>query len=163
MRRKGRTSFQLVSWSVEFSTRPQRDEISLHRSTSSKLVLPGFSLIETVLALGILATALMAVIGLLPHALDTSRIADRRAAESLIIANVRAQCTSTLPEGELRFDPSGSPLPDDAHDFAFTAVITADTSLAMPGETIGSVRTARVELRDRSRTWTRTQAFTLPP
>lgn len=163
MRPPGRTSFQLVGWSVEFSTRPQRDEISLHRSTSCKLVLPAFSLIETVLALGVLATVLMAVIGLLPHALDTSRTADRRAAESMIFANVRARCASTLPEGELRFDANGSPLLSDAHDFAFTAVIHTSPAIDLPGDPSGSVHTARIELHDRSRAWSRTQTLTLPP
>lgn len=123
----------------------------------------GFSLIETVLALGILATVLMAVIGLLPHALDASHTADRRAAEALIFANVRARCTSKLPEGELRFDASGSPLPSDARDFAFTAMVTSSPSVSLPGDTSSRVRTARIELHDRSRAWSRTQPLTLPP
>ncbi len=123
----------------------------------------GFSLIETVLALGIVATVLMSVIGMLPQALDSTQHAERRAAEALIVANVRAQYASSLPVGELHFDAHGLPMTNETRDFAFIAKVTASDSIVLPGDPSGSLRTALLEISDRSRQWTHAQALTLTP
>ena len=123
----------------------------------------GFSLIETVLALGIIATLLMAALSLLPAALDTTRSAEQRNAEAMILANVRARCASALPTDELYFTRSGSALSSKTENTATIVTVRQGDSLALPGDTERSVRIALVNMRASNGSWQRIQTLSLAP
>lgn len=74
----------------------------------------GFSLIETVLALGIMSLAITALLGLLPHGLEMSRKAANASAQSRIVDQIQARLTNNsfnalrdLNTQTLRFDDQG--------------------------------------------------------
>ena len=108
-----------------------------------------FTLIESVLALGIVATVLLAVIGLLPAGLEATRSAAQRSAEARIIEQVRVHSMDALPASELFFDATGNPLPGLNSEAAFTARVDAGESIALPGETTISLRSVRIRISDR--------------
>ena len=108
-----------------------------------------FTLIESVLALGIVATVLLAVIALLPAGLEATRSAAQRSAEARIVEQVRVRSLDALPAGDLFFDATGNPLPGPASEAIFTAQVTAGEGVTLPGETIISLRSARIRIRDR--------------
>ncbi len=73
-----------------------------------------FSLVETVLALGIMALAITALLGLLPHGIEMSRKAANAAAETRIVDtllgqlnNVSFTALDTLDKKEFHFDDQG--------------------------------------------------------
>jgi len=64
---------------------------SIHRSMKTSITRKGFSLIETVIALGIMGLAVTALLGLLPHGMEMSKKAANAGAQSRIIDFVRAE------------------------------------------------------------------------
>lgn len=119
------------------------------------------TLIETVLALGILASVLTAVIGLLPHALDSTRQADARLVEALIVRHTGLRCREGLPSMPLLFDAAGSPLPAGSPDAVFSVAVTMNPAAALPGGPPGGLRQARLEIRGREAV--RNRVILLPP
>ncbi|MDB6118182.1 MAG: Verru Chthon cassette protein [Verrucomicrobiaceae bacterium] len=76
--------------------------------------LAAFSLVETVLALGIMGLAITALLGLLPHGIEMSRKAANAAAETRIVDTLLGQLNSvpfnsldTLDKHEFHFDDQG--------------------------------------------------------
>ena len=108
-----------------------------------------FTLIESVLALGIVATVLLAVIGLLPAGLEATRSAAQRSAEARIVEQVRVRSLDALPAGDLFFDAAGNPLPGTNSEAAFTARVAAGDGVALPGEAIISLHSIRIRISDR--------------
>jgi uncharacterized protein (TIGR02598 family) len=108
-----------------------------------------FTLIECVLALGIAATVLVALVGLLPAGLDATRTAALGSAEAAIIERLRQQIESGTPPGDFYFDAQGAPVSDGPADAVFAARVEASSALALPGETTGAMRSTRILLSDR--------------
>jgi uncharacterized protein (TIGR02598 family) len=69
----------------------KQPEQRLTAPTGSKLRNQGFSLVETVLALGIMALGITAILGLLPQGLEMSRKAAHTSTEGRITADILGQ------------------------------------------------------------------------
>jgi uncharacterized protein (TIGR02598 family) len=105
---------------------------------------PAFSLIETVLALGIMGLAITALLGLLPHGIQMSKKAADASAQSRII-DVISSRLSNLPFDQLQaqdnqrvlFDDQGVQLGlQDSQSAIYVArvrVFTGTDSITLPG------------------------------
>jgi uncharacterized protein (TIGR02598 family) len=85
------------------------------------LVQRGFSLVETVIAIGIMALAVTALLGLLPHGIEMTRQAGNESAYARILNTVRTEVgrvdfasMSALENQRLIFDEQGIRLPKGA-------------------------------------------------
>ncbi len=107
----------------------------------------GFSLIETVLALGIMGLAITALLGLLPHGIEMSRKAANVSAMSRIVDSVQSrllmnsfEALKNLGSTTLHFDDQGAVL-EDGGDLTTTSYVVRvrparGTALAtLPGAT----------------------------
>ena len=104
----------------------------------------GFSLIETVLALGIMSLAITALLGLLPHGLEMSRKAANASAQTRIIDLIQNKLSNNSfaslgllsADQTLHFDDQGELL-DDGHDLTgsvYVARVVADQkNVTLPG------------------------------
>jgi uncharacterized protein (TIGR02598 family) len=101
--------------------------------TESKTInrrVSGFSLIETVLALGIMGLAITALLGLLPHGIEMSRKAANVSATSRILdtiqsrlANNSFEALKNLPTTVLHFDDQGVAVEDSGDQQSSTYVV----------------------------------------
>lgn len=103
----------------------------------------GFSLIETVLALGIMSLAITALLGLLPHGIEMSRKAANASAQSRIIDQIQSRLSNNsfksldkLSDQTLHFDDQGEMLDDDK-DLRTTVyvakVVASSSAIRIPG------------------------------
>jgi uncharacterized protein (TIGR02598 family) len=102
-----------------------------------------FSLVETVIALGIMAFALVAIVGLLPVALTSSRESDLATRESLVVADAFQRTVTDLrqlphnqwpPEmaNTLYYSQEGVPMADtvnEGHESVFFEIATSVSPL----------------------------------
>ena len=110
----------------------------------------GFSLIETVLALGIVATLLTAMLGLLPAGLTASQKASQSAVERRILEHLRTLSARGDLRDELHFDRRGVPVSADNENSTWVAKMEAGVPAILPGDEAPVLRTVRVELRDQA-------------
>lgn len=104
-------------------------------------MLRGFSLIETVLALGIMSLAITALLGLLPHGLEMSRKAANASAQSRIVDQVQNRLANSSFEGlkalkdqTLHFDDQGELLESDFRTAVYIVRVVASKSrIRLPG------------------------------
>lgn len=108
-----------------------------------------FTLIECVLALGITATMLVAILGLLPTGLEATRTAAHREAEAHIIEQVRQACATTQALGDRWFDASGARLRQPSTGTVFTVRVAQTEDVTLPGDAIASMRRIRITISDR--------------
>ena len=119
----------------------------------------GFSLIETVLALGIMALAITSMLGLLPHGIEMSRKAANAAAETRILDTLTSQLASmpfsALPAQnlkELHFDDQGVAV-DGTIDAALSTyfvriqVSNALAGIVLPGSLTPESKLLRVKIQ----------------
>ncbi len=90
---------------------------------------PGFSLIETVLALGIMSLAITALLGLLPHGIEMSRKAANASAQSRIMDQLHNRLVNNsfnnlaaMQDQTLHFDDQGEML-DASNDLRDTVYV----------------------------------------
>lgn len=114
-----------------------------------------FSLIETVLALGIMGLAVTALLGLLPHGIQMSKKAADNSAQSRIVDIVSSKLAN-MPFSDLLqqdnqrlfFDDQGVQLPDqDAQSTIYVArvrVYGGNNSVILPGGAAAEPLVARV-------------------
>lgn len=104
----------------------------------------GFSLVETVLALGIMGLAITALLGLLPHGIELSKRAANISAVSRIVSNITGRMSimhfgniAGIQTTRLMFDDQGSNIEDSGGseiDIAFVAEVTVNRAGAiLPG------------------------------
>lgn len=122
-----------------------------------------FSLVETVLALGLSASVLTAAMALLPLGLQTTSRAERRHAEEHIFRYVSDRCATASSSSKFWFSSNGSPLPAENPDAAFSATILSGPRIAVPGNPEPTMRPVTITLRDRSPGWQLTRTLLLPP
>ena len=108
-----------------------------------------FTLIECVLALGITATILVALMSLLPAGLDATRTATLRNAEARIIGRIRQQSETTPVLGDFYFDALGSPVDKKSVEAVLAVRVAAEDGVALPGDVSASLRSIRITLGDR--------------
>ncbi|WP_009964718.1 Verru_Chthon cassette protein B [Verrucomicrobium spinosum] len=105
----------------------------------------GFSLVETTIAVGIAATVLVALVGLIPVSLDTLREASNTTAAARIIQSVSSdyrmrdwgEVIKQQEEGATRdysFDGQGTRVKDGDSSTIFTARVTVASALPLPGQ-----------------------------
>lgn len=119
-----------------------------------------FSLIETVLALGIMGLAITALLGLLPHGIEMSRKAANASASSRIIDTLQARLASNsfksllaFTTEVLHFDDQGVIL-DGTGDLSSTVYIarvkgggpTSSPKASLPGGTAPETTLLRFEI-----------------
>ena len=105
----------------------------------------GFSLIETVLALGIMGLAITALLGLLPHGIEMSRKAANVSAMARIMDSVQSRLSMNsfsalkgLNTTVLHFDDQGAVL-EDGGDMSLSSYVVrvrparADAAAMLPG------------------------------
>ena len=117
-------------------------KLHLHRKSECRSA-SGFSLIETVLALGIMSLAITALLGLLPHGLEMSRKAANASAQSRIIDQLRNRLANNSFDGLkamrdqiLHFDDQGELLDDDSDlsgSVYIGRVVASNTGIQLPG------------------------------
>ncbi len=122
-----------------------------------------FTLIETVLAVAILATVLVSVIGLLPQALDSSRQANQRTAVSFILQDVQTRLTARQTMSAMRYDMRGSPCREHDPETAYHVTISPIITLPLPGETTGSIPTATLRVQATHGSWAESFTLSLAP
>jgi uncharacterized protein (TIGR02598 family) len=91
--------------------------------------LKAFSLVETVLAIGIMGLAITALLGLLPHGIEMTRQAGNENAYARILNTVRTELMrmpfdtlqSTADNQLMRFDEQGVLLPPGASNYGLNA------------------------------------------
>ncbi|MDB6137137.1 MAG: Verru Chthon cassette protein [Verrucomicrobiaceae bacterium] len=118
-----------------------------------------FSLVETVLALGIMALAITALLGLLPHGIEMTRKAANAAAETRIVDSIVGQLSNmpftTLPAQDkkvLHFDDQGVVV-DNTSDIiestylARVLVSQVVGGLLLPGSNNGEAQMLRVQIQ----------------
>ena len=108
-----------------------------------------FSLVESLLAISIAATALLTLLALLPAGLDASREAARCSAEARILACLRQQCAAAALTGDFYFDSLGRPLSSRTADAAFAVRVAPAVAVPLPGDAISTLRSFRITLSDR--------------
>ncbi len=119
----------------------------------------GFSLIETVLALGIMALAITALLGLLPQGIEMSRKAANGAAETRILDTLTSQLTAMPYQSliaqnmrQLHFDDQGIEV-DNTQDIALSTyfvrvlVPAATTGVVLPGAALPEPKLQRVNIQ----------------
>lgn len=122
-----------------------------------------FSLLETVLALAIVSTVLVAAMALIPLGLQAAHDAERRTAEWRILQNVRDLCDTSVPGGIIPFSRNGSPLPGRSADTGYTATIQPGAGISLPGNPDRLLRCVTVEIRDSSPSWRFARTLVLRP
>ncbi len=118
-----------------------------------------FSLVETVLALGIMGLAITALLGLLPHGIEMSRKAANAAAEARIIDTIVGRLSNvpfaSLPAQnniEMHFDDQGVEV-DGTADllestfFARVLVPTGTHGLTLPGAAQSETTMRRIQIQ----------------
>ena len=108
-----------------------------------------FSLIESLLAISIVATVLLTLLALLPAGLDASRDAARCTAEARILARLRQQCVASALTGDFYFDALGRPLSSGTADAALAVRVAPAAAVALPGDATATLRSIRITLSDR--------------
>ena len=108
-----------------------------------------FTLIECVLALGIAATVLVAVMGLLPAGLHATRIAAQKGTETFILAHIAQQSETARPSGDCYFDATGSLLEGRRAGSAFAVRVEPGDGPILPGDAAPSMHCLRVTISDR--------------
>jgi uncharacterized protein (TIGR02598 family) len=124
-----------------------------HRHIHS-LSQPAFSLVETVLALGILGLAITALLGLLPHGIEMTRRAANISAVSRITSSISSEL-SLIYFGSLRSIGRTRLLYDDqgsknlsAEFISYVAEVTVVTAGAqLPGDATPQQRIVPVQIR----------------
>jgi uncharacterized protein (TIGR02598 family) len=124
---------------------------------------PAFTLIETVLSIGILSTVLIAAMGLFPPGLRTAQEAARRTAEIRIIQAVSERCAAAIPAVPLYFSRHGSLLPDKGPETFFTVTVLPGQGIGLPGNPDHRLRSALINIRDPTPNWLLTRTLVLPP
>ena len=118
-----------------------------------------FSLVETVLALGIMGLAITALLGLLPHGLEMSRKAANSAAEARIIDTIVGKLSNipftSLPAQnnlEMHFDDQGVEV-DGTADllestfYARVLVPSGAAGLTLPGAAVKETTMRRIQIQ----------------
>jgi uncharacterized protein (TIGR02598 family) len=116
------------------------------RATSS----PGFSLIEVVLALGIVSFAFVGLLGLMPVGLDTLRKAIDTSAQSQIAQQISAEIQrapfSDISDASfvqrrfpMHFDDQGLPVPSGDPNELYKVDARTPYSPSLPGSTTASL------------------------
>ena len=108
-----------------------------------------FTLIESLLAVSMAATALLTLLALLPAGLDASREAARCTVEARILARLRQQSAEAAVSGEFYFDALGRQLPSRTADAAFAVRVASAAGVVLPGDTTATLRGISFSLSDR--------------
>ena len=106
-----------------------------------------YTLIECVLALGLVAMVLASLLALLPMGLSTMAGGGRRVAEARIMQHLQTRCRSGLSAGDLYFSREGSPLETGA-EAAFIARLETEAGVFLPGDAEEGLRRIRVMISD---------------
>lgn len=127
--------------------------------TAGRRTRAAFSLVETVLALGIMGLAITALLGLLPHGLEMSRKAANSAAEARIIDTIVGKLSNipfaNLPAQnnlEMHFDDQGVEV-DGTADllestfYARVLVPTGTQGLTLPGSISRETTMRRIQIQ----------------
>lgn len=143
-----RTTFPQTAASRSPATREAADSIRRRRRGA-------FTLVEVVIALGIIAFAFVPVIGLLPVGLDMSR----QAMDATICAQIAQQLTSEVQQTDFTdiaslanvtpywFDDQGNKVGAAATDAVYTASFTVSTSTKLPdSNTVSTGKLATVAI-----------------
>jgi uncharacterized protein (TIGR02598 family) len=130
-----------------------------------------FSLVEVAVSIGILSFCMVAMLGLLPVALNSSRQSIDRICEIRMLETVRAALLKTpyshlSGTTEFSFDVDGALLPETEGDgerlhFRIEAIFQSDTLLPA-GQTAAKLVTAHVTIRDIVRKEERNWSLHLP-
>jgi len=106
----------------------------------NKIRSSAFTLVETVLAIGIVSFAFMAILGLLPCGLQTFRKAMDATLEGQIAQHLVGQISQTPYDGladlqgqTYSFDDNGNAVATDSPDGVYTASIALNEQTALPG------------------------------
>lgn len=133
----------------------------------------GFSLVEVALAIGLLAFALLPIMGLLPVAMNVSRDAIDRASEVRMLQSIRADVLASDSDAMLQakvhfFDMQGNSLvdlPDESDAGASYYEVTrgTPTSTALPGgQSSAHLRTIHITLLRHPQNWTSQKTLHVP-
>lgn len=117
----------------------------------------GFSLVETTIAVGIAATVLVALVGLIPVSLDTLREASNTTATARIVQAVTAdyrmrnwsEILSQQEQGgvvDYQFDGQGTRVKQGDATSIFTARVTVADALPLPGMAASNPRLKSVQI-----------------
>ena len=122
----------------------------------------GFSLVETVIAVGITATVIVTLLALLPIGLDTLRSASMRTSEARIkqavVSNYKMtdwdEVEQQAGEGSGRdffFDERGAPVPSSSENILFGARVWVEDRVTLAGDATENeyLRNLRIYITDR--------------
>lgn len=114
----------------------------------------GFSLVETVIALGIMGLAITALLGLIPHGIEMSRKAGQASAMSRIMDTISSRLANmpfpALVGGatqRLFFDDQGLQLESGQTDMVYVVEVQINTTSILPGVATNQVRMATAQVR----------------
>ncbi len=122
----------------------------------------GFTLIEVVLALGVLSFAMVSLLGMIPMGLSTFKDAMNTTVESHIVQAVANDLLLTdfsnlgnASSPSRYFDDQGLELPDAGSNPIYTATVTAQSLAAAPNSPIGLATAAagssvRIQITNRT-------------
>ena len=122
----------------------------------------GFTLVETVVAVGIVATVMLAMVSLIPLGMGTLKDAAVRAADARIVqslvsiyqmqdwASVEQQATSGSPR-EFYFDEKGVAVEKEDPNLLYTARVIIGDPPVVPGDDLTNpyLRKMEIEISDR--------------
>lgn len=122
-----------------------------------------FSLLETVLALGVVSTVLVAAMSLIPLGLRTAQEAEGQAAEMRILQRLGDRCAALMPDEALYFSSNGSPVSGKSGDALYAVIVRPGSGICLPGNLDRPLRSALVEIRNLSTDWRLHRTLLLPP
>lgn len=112
-----------------------RMKTSLHATIGVRSNTSGFSLVETVIALGIMGLAVTALLGLLPHGMEMSKKAANAGAEARILDTIRSELGNFsftglqgISKKRLAFDEEGMLLDNSAEAVLISYVAEISTA-----------------------------------
>jgi uncharacterized protein (TIGR02598 family) len=120
----------------------------------NKTTRAAFSLVEVVLALGVVSFAMMGLVGLIPVGLQTSREAINITVESQIVQSLAGDLQladySKLAGGTFHFDEQGTAVAVSDPDRLYTVAVTPQATRSPAGLSAGAAQSVLIEVTNRS-------------
>lgn len=123
----------------------------------------GFTLVETVVALGLVAALMLTILGLLPGGLEAIRHASRPVTIAVVLDGLRARCLAGAPEGDYWCDRQGRIQAAPDGDTCFIIHVRPGNALAVPGDVDGTILSWTVEFRSVYGGWNAACTLVPPP
>ena len=109
-----------------------------------------YTLIECVLALGLVGMVLMSLLALLPMGMSTMVTGGRRVTEGRILRQLQTGCRVGLPTEDLYFNREGASL-GTVTDAAFVVRLAPEAGVMLPGDTVPSLPRVKLMISDQPR------------